>query len=137
MTSKSLLERFGARLKALREAAGLTGQQVGAYVDRDRTWVYNLEAGRSDTTLVQLGRLAELYGVDEMDLLTFPELGGRHAVSELLRLAPRPAVAAAKQALLQVTERRPAKSAAPAAPQAYLPAGVRARLRRRARRLRH
>lgn len=61
---------LGARIRACREQANLTAQHVAESLGRDRQSVYRWEWGRTNPSLDELTRLAELFGVD-VSYLTF------------------------------------------------------------------
>lgn len=54
---------LGQRLKASREAKGLTLEFVGTEVDRNARSVARWEDGETEPSIEQLVQLAELYGV--------------------------------------------------------------------------
>lgn len=57
------LTRIGNRVRELREAAGLTQQQVADHLRVHRMTVWRVEHGRFDLGASQLRRLAALLGV--------------------------------------------------------------------------
>jgi len=60
--------RLGLILRGLRERAGLTGEEVGAVIDRSGSWVSRVETGRVGVRARDLTDLLELYKVSEPDL---------------------------------------------------------------------
>jgi transcriptional regulator with XRE-family HTH domain len=67
------LRRLGARLRELREAAGLTQEVVAERTGKDRSTLYRLETAQQRPQRSTLIQLLDLYGVDEerkADLLT-------------------------------------------------------------------
>lgn len=60
---------FGERLKAAREAAGLTVRDVSRAADLTTQHVYGLEADKSSPTLATLRRLADAIGVEPGELV--------------------------------------------------------------------
>jgi transcriptional regulator with XRE-family HTH domain len=52
------------KLKELRENAGLTQNQVAAYLELDQSYLSKIEAGERALSVEQLESLAELYGHD-------------------------------------------------------------------------
>jgi transcriptional regulator with XRE-family HTH domain len=62
----SMQERkdIGMKLKELRENAGLTQNQVAAYLELDQSYLSKIEAGERALSVEQLESLAELYGHD-------------------------------------------------------------------------
>jgi transcriptional regulator with XRE-family HTH domain len=57
------LAAIGRRLKAAREAAGLSQQEVATRAELHRVTVAKIEAGKIDITLTTLFALAEAVGV--------------------------------------------------------------------------
>lgn len=53
---------FAARLRALREEAGLSVADLARLADLNRTYVHNLEAGRREPSLKLATRLAKALG---------------------------------------------------------------------------
>ncbi|MGE5830752.1 MAG: helix-turn-helix domain-containing protein [Micromonosporaceae bacterium] len=68
--------RLGLILRGLREKAGLTGEEVGAAIERSGSWVSRVETGR-----------VGLRGRDLRDLLTLYRLDDEKLAEELLDLA--------------------------------------------------
>lgn len=72
--------RLGKLLRALRDAAGKTGEEAGRVVDRSPAWVSHLEAGRVGLRIKMLDDLLDFYGVtgaDERREMHHLALGGR------------------------------------------------------------
>ena len=63
---------FGARLKALREAKGMTPYRLAQQTGLSLQGVLNLEKKDADPKLSTLYRLADALGVDVQDLLPGP-----------------------------------------------------------------
>jgi len=61
--------QFGRRLKALREARGVSQAALAERAGLTREYVNKLEAGKYDPTLGTLGRLAKALGITERALL--------------------------------------------------------------------
>jgi transcriptional regulator with XRE-family HTH domain len=61
--------QFGRRLKALREARGVSQAALAERAGLTREYVNKLEAGKYDPTLGTLGRLAKALGVTERAFL--------------------------------------------------------------------
>jgi transcriptional regulator with XRE-family HTH domain len=59
------LRRLGARLRDLREAAGLTQEVVAERTGKDRSTLYRLETAQQRPQRSTLIQLLDLYGVDE------------------------------------------------------------------------
>ncbi|GAA5191612.1 helix-turn-helix transcriptional regulator [Rugosimonospora acidiphila] len=57
--------RLGLILRGLRERQGLTGEQVGAAVERSGSWVSRVETGRVGLRSRDLTDLLNLFGVDD------------------------------------------------------------------------
>ena len=80
---------LGARLRAAREAAGLTQREVQRRAGIEQATVSRMENGSQEPSSLELWRLAVLYGVSVAALLPVPgdETTGRVA-SEVVRIGP-------------------------------------------------
>jgi transcriptional regulator with XRE-family HTH domain len=61
--------RFGAELRRLREAAGLSAPRAAELLGTDRTTISNVEAGRFGISEQRLRRLASIYECDDPELV--------------------------------------------------------------------
>jgi transcriptional regulator with XRE-family HTH domain len=61
--------RLGLILRSLRERAGLTGEEVGAAIERSGSWVSRVETGRVGLRGRDLTDLLRIYGVDDQVLI--------------------------------------------------------------------
>jgi transcriptional regulator with XRE-family HTH domain len=79
MSDSEFLTRIGARVRALRATSGLTQRAVAERTGLSRASIANVEAGRQNLRLRQLGALAAALGV-QVDRLVVGECGddGRH-----------------------------------------------------------
>lgn len=55
---------YGARFKACRRAMGLTQDQAATKVGLTRSSIANIEAGRQMSTIADVARYADIFGVD-------------------------------------------------------------------------
>jgi transcriptional regulator with XRE-family HTH domain len=62
-------QRFGRRLKTLRERKGLSQAELGRRAELTREYINRLEAGQYDPTLGALRRIAKALGVKLTALL--------------------------------------------------------------------
>ena len=69
--NQRILERFGKRLRAFREAAELSQEQVQHATGIGQSNITKMEAGKLNTSLSQLALLSELFGVDDHVLLDY------------------------------------------------------------------
>jgi transcriptional regulator with XRE-family HTH domain len=69
--TQALLIRVGSRVRAARDAAGLTQEGLAAKIGVTRTSVTNIERGRQGLTLMRLGQLAVALGIS-LDALIIP-----------------------------------------------------------------
>ena len=81
-----LAAKIGARIRALREAQGLTQEKL-AYEGglKSKGHLSGIEKGLVLPTLQTLAVLAERLEVDLLDLLTFPEESARQKLVDLTR----------------------------------------------------
>ncbi|MER6527695.1 helix-turn-helix transcriptional regulator [Streptomyces sp. NPDC001508] len=61
--------RFGAELRRLREAIGMSAPVAGERLGADRTMISNIEAGRFGISEERLRRLASIYECDDAELI--------------------------------------------------------------------
>ena len=59
MDAGRVKQRFGARLRKLRKAKGLTQESLALACDLDRSYVGAIERGESNVSLINIHRLAE------------------------------------------------------------------------------
>ena len=78
MTGPAPRVAFGARLRALREATGMSQEAFAHHVEMDRTYVSGLERGRRNPTLDVLVRLAGGLGVTVSELVSTVEVPDGH-----------------------------------------------------------
>lgn len=71
---------LGESLRTLREARGLSLQDVGAATSISASFLSLVENGRSDITLGRLTRLVAFYGVSIAELLPSPPTADAHVV---------------------------------------------------------
>jgi len=67
-------QRVGMRVRAAREAAGITQEKLAAMIGLGRSSVANLEAGRQEITVTRLAYLAEVLRLDLADLVRAGDL---------------------------------------------------------------
>lgn len=80
-----LAEQIGARIRALREAMGLTLEQLAYSCDFSKGQLSTIERGLAVPTTATLRTLAEGLGVLPLDLLTFPDNSPREKLVNLTR----------------------------------------------------
>ncbi|MEV8309847.1 helix-turn-helix transcriptional regulator [Streptomyces flavidovirens] len=61
--------RFGAELRRLREAVGMSAPTAGERLGADRTMISNIESGRFGISEERLRRLASIYECDDPELI--------------------------------------------------------------------
>jgi transcriptional regulator with XRE-family HTH domain len=86
--SGSLQTLFGQRLRALRAEREWTAAEVAARVGCTESYYCRLEGGRQGPAFPLLAQLSRAFGVDELDLFTFPGATERHDIMDLLRRSP-------------------------------------------------
>lgn len=68
---QKILDQFGKRLKAFREAANLSQEQVHYSTRIGQSNIAKMEAGKLNTSLSQIALLSELFGIEDHELLDF------------------------------------------------------------------
>jgi transcriptional regulator with XRE-family HTH domain len=61
-------QRFGARLRKLREARDMTQEDVAFAADLDRSYLSAIERGKRNLSLVNIHRIADALGVGAAEL---------------------------------------------------------------------
>lgn len=64
-----IMERVGRRVRAAREAAGVSQAELARRVEFTRATIANIEAGRQDTTMTRLALIAAALGEDLSGLI--------------------------------------------------------------------
>lgn len=64
---------FGAAVRELRQRQGLSQEALARLADFERTYVTEVERGRRNVTLLNVGRLAGALGVGVGELMTVAE----------------------------------------------------------------
>jgi transcriptional regulator with XRE-family HTH domain len=62
-------KRFGARLRALRRAAGHSQEAVALASGLDRSYLGKIERGQSNVSLINIHRIADALGVEAAELM--------------------------------------------------------------------
>ena len=70
-TSKNSVTLFGERLKALREASGLSQEQIQYITGINRTQIGRFELGVSGARIEDISALADLFGMEDHELLQY------------------------------------------------------------------
>lgn len=89
--SPQVRQALGARIKALREQAGLTQAQLGERVELSERMISQIERGLKGTKLARLELMARILGVSLPELFAFDDTPAqdkerRRAIRELVRL---------------------------------------------------
>src|SRR5262245_52358805 len=84
----TVAQRFGARLRQLREERGMSAADLAQHVGSVYpSTIYNVEAGRKLVSFEKLLQIARVLDVDEVDFFYEPH-SLRHQLIELTRHAP-------------------------------------------------
>jgi transcriptional regulator with XRE-family HTH domain len=122
-------ERFGTRLRVLREEKGWSPAEVAARLGCSTDHYRKLESGAKGIARPMLCELARVFRIDEVDFFIFPEADPvRHGLYEMLRQYSPSEILRAKAAILDDQMRRSVIDAARLAEQSEL-ADARARRR--------
>lgn len=73
LRDKGLLIRFGLQLRKLRQAKGMTQEELANTCDLEKSQVYRIEKGKINATLTTLGALAGGLEMTISGLLELPE----------------------------------------------------------------
>jgi transcriptional regulator with XRE-family HTH domain len=78
--SDPLLDAFGAAVRELRQRRGLSQEALARIAELERTYLTEVELGKRNVTLLNIGRLAVALGVGVGELMTVAEvhLGSAH-----------------------------------------------------------
>ena len=68
--SREIRKRFGARVRELRLARGLSQEALAHEADLDRTYIGGVERGERNISLVNISKIADALRVHAKDLLT-------------------------------------------------------------------
>lgn len=74
MEASDLNLRFSKNLRRIREAVGLSQEELGARCDLHRTYIGSIERGERNITLQTVTKIAMALGVNPLDLLQEPRL---------------------------------------------------------------
>jgi transcriptional regulator with XRE-family HTH domain len=69
MNDKTYLKRLGKKIKSLREAKGLTQEQLAERLDTKHTQIGRMERGEANSTINMLRKLAEELDVPISELV--------------------------------------------------------------------
>jgi transcriptional regulator with XRE-family HTH domain len=72
-TTEPLLSAFGAAVRELRVQRGLSQEALAGIADFERTYLTEVELGRRNVTLLNVGRLASALGVGVGELMSIAE----------------------------------------------------------------
>ncbi len=67
---RDIYRDFGRRLRALRDARGLTQEQLAEMAGLDRTYIGDAELGKRNPSLKSIDKLARALGADLLALLS-------------------------------------------------------------------
>lgn len=82
---KAAMKLFGARLKALRAAQGMSAPALAEQLRVNQSSIYNMEAGLFSPSFETMQDLATALGVDLVDLFATPGAHVRYDLIELTR----------------------------------------------------
>jgi transcriptional regulator with XRE-family HTH domain len=88
MDDPDFLSLFGARCKELRLEREWDQKRAAARIGCSPGYYCKIENGDQGPTLEFLPKISRGFGVDELDLLCFPQTAERHLIADLLRVAP-------------------------------------------------
>ncbi len=68
---KAYLQQFGARIRALRKAAGYSQEDFALEIGLDRTYMGGVERGERNLALLNIRKIARGLKIAEKELFTF------------------------------------------------------------------
>lgn len=68
---KAYLQKFGARVRALRKAAGFSQEDFALEIGLDRTYMGGVERGERNLALLNIRKIAHGLKITEKELFTF------------------------------------------------------------------
>ena len=69
--AERLLHKFGENLKRLRQAKGISQEELAFKADLDRTYISGIERGKRNVSLINLYRIAAALEIPAHQLLNF------------------------------------------------------------------
>jgi len=57
--SKTIIQKFGARIRSLREATGLSQEKFALFIDMDRSYYASVERGERNIALENVEKIAK------------------------------------------------------------------------------
>lgn len=96
--SAQLARRIGARIRALRQEAGLTQEGLAWSCDLAKAYLSQIESGKRLPSLSALCNIARRVGVDPIDLLAIDPRNPKHALVDAVRRSDRESVESALRA---------------------------------------
>lgn len=72
LQDKKYLKAFGARVRALRKAAGYSQEDFALEIGLDRTYMGGVERGERNVAVLNLRKIAAGLGIGVGELLNFP-----------------------------------------------------------------
>ncbi len=76
---------FGARIKSIREAKGLTQEKLAEKVDMNTVYLSNIERGKENPTLNLLIKISTSLNVEMWELFDFKHEASSKALREMLK----------------------------------------------------
>lgn len=110
----NLAARFGARILELRTGRGWSRETAANLIGISQHYLRKLENGQRNLALTLVGRIAEVYGVDEFDLFVWRGASIRHDVVELLRAMNEDELQSLKTLLSRAEDQQRTSSRRPA-----------------------
>ncbi len=77
MDSEEIKQRFGARVRELRQAKEISQEQLGFDAGLDRTYINSVEQGNRNVSLVNIVRIAEALDVPTSELFVVKKARGK------------------------------------------------------------
>ena len=72
----NIVEKFGQRVKEIRQTKGITQEELAIKAQLHRTYISSIELGKRNVSLLNIEKLAKALGCSMSDF--FPEKEGQH-----------------------------------------------------------
>lgn len=79
MEKKSVLVKFGKAVRSVRNAAGISQEELADRTEIHRTYIGGIERGERNPTLIMIARIAKALGISASHLIQLTENKGNES----------------------------------------------------------